>query len=35
MRRVAEQMEADAFQQTAHLHASLEQEKGTWAQLCR
>ena len=35
MRQVAEQMEADACQQAAHMHASLEQEKDTWAQLCR
>ena len=35
MRQMAEQMEADACQQAAHLHAGLEQEKGTWDQLCR
>ena len=35
MRHMAEQMEADACQQAANLHASLEQEKGIWDQLCR
>lgn len=32
---MAEQLETEACQQAAQLHASVEQERGTWDQLCR
>lgn len=35
IRRMAEQMEAGACKQAEQLHASVEQERRTWDQLCR